>query len=63
MEIMKKYYFVISQGDSKVSGHAHTLMGVRHIFKKIDNADKCSVFIKFKGGNTYKNTPFIIYAR
>ena len=58
---MKKYYFVIAQGSSTVSGHAYTLIGIRHIFKKIDNSDKCCIFRKC--GITYETIPFITYKR
>lgn len=39
---MKKYYFVLADDNgSELSGYAHTLVGVRHIFKKVTNASVC----------------------
>lgn len=60
---MKKYLFVLENRhtDNRLSGHAHTLLGVRHIFKKVSNSNKCSVYRKV--GITYSNTPFITYQK
>lgn len=58
---MKKYYFVLANhdGSSKISGHAHTLLCVKHIFKKVTNASSCSVYRKRSG--SYSNTPIVTY--
>lgn len=58
---MKKYLFVLANydGSSKISGHAYTLLGVKHIFKKVTNASSCSVYKKLSG--SYSNTPSITY--
>ena len=57
---MKKYLFVLANydGSSKLSGHAYTLLGVKHIFKKVTN-----VYKKVPAGklSTYSNTPFVTY--
>lgn len=60
---MKKYLFVLENIYTKhrISGHAYTLMGVRHIFKKVTNSDKCEVYKKV--GGRYSNTPFITYQK
>lgn len=62
---MKKYLFVLANydGSSKISGHAYTLLCVKHIFKKVTNASSCSVYKKVPAGklSTYSNTPSITY--
>lgn len=60
---MRKYLFVLENSYSKhrISGHAYTLMGVRHIFKKVTNANKCEVYKKV--GVAYSSTPFITYQK
>ena len=59
---MKKYLFVLegARGD-RISGHAYTLAGVKHIFRKVTNAQKCEVYKKLLVG--YDNVPFITYQR
>ena len=58
---MKKYLFVLANydGSSKISGHAHTLLEVKHIFKKVTNASTCNVYKKISG--SYSNTPILTY--
>ncbi len=62
---MEKYLFVLanSDGSSKISGHAYTLLGVKHIFKKVTNAYTCNVYKKVPAGklSTYSDTPFVTY--
>ena len=60
---MRKYLFVLENSYTKhrISGHAYTLSGIRHIFKKVTSADKCEVYKKV--GIVYSNTPFIIYQK
>ena len=60
---MKKYYFVLMDYNksNKISGHAYTLVGVKHIFKKVSNAQTCAVFKKV--GISYSNTPFVTYQK
>lgn len=60
---MKKYYFILRDfsGDNKISGHAYTLLGVKHIFKKVSNAKTCAVFKKV--GICYSTTPFVTYQK
>ena len=60
---MKKYLFVLENchTGNHLSGHAYTLAGIRHIFKKVTNAKKCDVYKKV--GITYSDTPFITYHR
>lgn len=57
----KRYYFVLENANGKISGHAHTLLGVKHIFKKVTNANLCSVYKRFGAG--YFNRPFVIYQK
>ena len=58
---MKKYFFVLANhdGSSKISGHAYTLLGVKHIFKKVTNASSCNVYKKIS--NSYSANPFVTY--
>lgn len=60
---MKKYLFVLENKHTgnRISGHAYTLAGVRHIFKKVSNANVCEVYKKV--GIGYSNTPFITYQK
>lgn len=59
---MKKYYFELTNGhDSKLSGHAYTLAGVKHIFKKVTSAKVCNVYKK--GRTMYERTHFITYLK
>ena len=60
---MKKYFFVLENchTGNQLSGHAYTLAGVRHIFKKVSNANKCRVYRK--NGITYSNTAFMTYQK
>lgn len=57
---MRKYIFVLENCYTKarLSGHAYTLKGIRHIFKKVSNANKCEVY---RGG--YSDTPFVTYQK
>lgn len=59
---MKKYLFVLENchTGNHLSGHAYTLLGVRHIFKKVSSSNRCSVYKK-KVGITYFDRPFITY--
>ena len=60
---MKKYLFVLENCHTKarISGHAYTLKGIKHIFKKVSNANKCEVYEKV--GITYSSTPFVTYQK
>lgn len=60
---MKKYLFVLENANGRISGHAYTLLGVKHIFKKVTNASTCSVYKKVSAGrlSTYSNNPFVTY--
>ena len=59
---MKKYHFVlIGTGDNRIYGDAHTLVGVKSIFKKV-NANKCMVFKRdFSGRCPIK--PFVVFVK
>lgn len=58
---MKKYLFILENEYSKhrIAGHAYTLAGIRHIFKKVTNANRCEVYKKLLVG--YDDIPFITY--
>ena len=58
---MKKYLFVLENANGKISGHAYTLSGIRHIFKKVTNASKCSVYKRVF--STYSTVPCVIYQK
>ena len=59
---MRKYPFVLENSYLKyrILGHAYTLAGISHIFRKVTNADKCEVYKKH---DILSNKPFIIYQK
>lgn len=62
---MKKYMFVLENANGRISGHAYTLLGIKHIFKKVTNAHKCSVYKKISSGkmSVYADIPFVTYQK
>ena len=60
----KKYHFVLEDytGSSRIYGDAHTLHGVKVIFKKMSGAYKCEVYKRFINGSCL-NIPCITYQK
>ena len=59
---MEKYFFVLENTrKERVSGHAHTLLGVKFIFKKVTNASKC--YVSKRIHDHYSITPIVVYQK